>query len=103
MSTYKRQTVSEFIRETKPDWERVKTREARTSTRPFSGPMSVRMPNQYDWTVMGKPVVPESLQEQADRQMRQILKEEDLLALWGEEDIEVDDREDGPTGSQLPR
>jgi hypothetical protein len=30
-------TVSEFIRESKPDWEHVKTRDRRTSTGSFSG------------------------------------------------------------------
>lgn len=33
----RRMTVSELIRESKPDWEPVRTRGRRTSTRAFSG------------------------------------------------------------------
>lgn len=102
MGSYKRQTVSEFIRETKPDWEHVKTREDRTSTRPFSGPLTVRMPNEHDWTCLGKPCQPESLLEQFERQERQILEEEPLLTLWDEEDVIVEDLET-LAGSQVPR
>ena len=41
MAAFKRQTVSEFIRESKPDWEPVREREVRSSTRPFSGALQV--------------------------------------------------------------
>lgn len=41
MADFKRQTVSEFIRESKPDWEHVKEREVRASTQPFSGALQV--------------------------------------------------------------
>lgn len=34
-------TVSELIRESKPDWEHVRTRDRRTSTEPFSGALQV--------------------------------------------------------------
>ena len=37
----RRMTVSEFIRESKPDWEPVKDREVRASTRAFSGALQV--------------------------------------------------------------
>lgn len=41
MSDVKRQTVSEFIREAKPEWEHIRTREKRTSTGHFSGALQV--------------------------------------------------------------
>lgn len=34
-------TVSDFIRESKPDWEHVREREVRASTKPFSGALQV--------------------------------------------------------------
>lgn len=37
----RRRTVSELIRETKPDWEPVRTRERRTTTGSFSGALQV--------------------------------------------------------------
>lgn len=41
MAAFKRQTVSELIRESKPDWEHVREREVRSSTKPFSGALQV--------------------------------------------------------------
>ena len=41
MADFKRQTVSEFIRETKPDWEHVRERERRASTGSFTGALQV--------------------------------------------------------------
>lgn len=37
----KRQTVSEFIRESKPDWEHVRVRDRRGSTGAFTGALQV--------------------------------------------------------------
>lgn len=43
MANVRRMTVSELIRETKPDWKPVHKQEKRASTRPFSGSPQVSM------------------------------------------------------------
>ena len=94
----KRQTVSEFIREVKPDWEHVKTVEKRTSTRPFSGPAVVQVAG---------PKTPDSLvpfetfAEQVDVQDRQNLGLEQPMTFYGEETKVVEDDEPR-TASGLP-
>lgn len=97
MADYRKMTVSEFLRESKPDWEHVATREKRSSTRPFSGPLTVRPPGRHDWSFLGENCQPEPLQDQADAQMRQILGLEEPMTLHGEEIVEVDD-----SGGQIP-
>jgi hypothetical protein len=104
----KKQTVSEFIREVKPDWKPVATREKQATTGAYSGPLQVSMPGASDWTFLDKPCVPESFESQVAAQERQILGEEEPLALRGEETVKVDDfgqetRVVGKIGSQVPR
>jgi len=108
MADAKRQTVSEFIRDVKPDWEHVKTREKQATTRPFSGCPVVRMPGPNDWTFMGKPCVPETAAEQMKAHDRQNLGEEEPLTFWDEKTVEVDDfgqevQVVGKIGSRMPR
>jgi hypothetical protein len=43
MAGVRKLTVSELIRETKPDWEPVRKQEKRASTRPFSGAPQVTL------------------------------------------------------------
>jgi hypothetical protein len=86
----RRLTVSEFIRESKTDWEHVRTIEKRTSTQPYSGPLIARVDSSV------------STGDQVDAQMRQILGEEEPDTFWGEEIIAVDDREEEEPVSGLP-
>jgi hypothetical protein len=72
-------SVSEFIRESKPDWEHVRYREKRTSTKPFSGAPVVTMENA------------ESFTDQLDHIDKQILGLEEKEAWHGEETRLVDD------------
>jgi len=89
----RRLTVSEFIRESKPDWEPVRTREKRTSTRPFSGPAVVQVTG---------PKAPDSLvpfetfAEQVDLQDRQNLGLEEPMSFWEEETKVVQEDENEP-------
>jgi hypothetical protein len=96
----KRQTVSEFIRESKPDWEHVKTREERSSTGAYSGPLQVHMalPTSRQ---SAKLMPAESFADQAEAQRRQIDGEEESVALWGEETVKVEDPR-RKTASGLP-
>jgi hypothetical protein len=94
----RRKTVSEFIRETKPDWDHVRTLEKRTSTRPFSGPAVVQVTGPKTPDSM----VPfESFAEQVDIQDRQNLGLEEPMTFWEEETKVVEDNEPR-TASGLP-
>jgi len=86
----RRLTVSEFIRESKADWEHVRTIEKRTSTQPYSGPLIARVDSSV------------STGDQVDMQLRQILGEEDPLTLWEEETVLVDDHDTDQPVSGLP-
>lgn len=87
----RKQTVSEFIRGSKPDWEHVRYREKRTSTKPFSGAPTVFMENA------------ESFEEQLDHIDQQILGVREKEAWHGEETRPVDDEDGPPPASGLPR
>ena len=101
----RRLTVSEFIRETKPDWEHVRTQERRRSTTHFSGATVVRV---------GTPMVSsgsamDPYDEQMDQQDRQNLAVEEPFNPWDAETVPVNDVEidtelafTGRVGSRLP-
>jgi hypothetical protein len=104
----RRLTVSELIRESKPDWEPVAKREKQATTEGYSGPFQVHMPGPYDWTLLGKPCAPESFDSQIEAQERQVMGLEEPLKMWNEETVDVDDfgqetRVVGKVGSQTPK
>lgn len=86
----KRQTVSEFIRESKPDWNHVKTVEKRSSTGAYSGPLQVHMALPTSRT-SAELMPAESFADQAAAQQAQIDGEEEPMTLWDEEVVPVHD------------
>lgn len=114
MPDVKRQTVSEFIRESKPDWEHVRAREKRTSTGAFTGALQVdtgvlgvhdKAGRLVGGTIDMEMAVPFADQvEEFDRQ--NATGETDTF--WEEETRVVDDlgqegRVVGKVGSRVPR
>jgi hypothetical protein len=95
---YRRMTVSEFIRESKEDWDHVAFREQRTSTGSFSGPLQVQVTGP---TSRSSLVPLESFEEQAELQLRQIRGEDESMALWDEETVIVEDDDD--VAQEAPR
>lgn len=87
----KRQTVSEFIRETKPDWEPVAQRERRATTGSFTGVSVVRVSGPTTRKAFKEYGAAEPFADQLDAQDRQNLGLEEPMTLWGEETVEVDD------------
>lgn len=85
MEKVRKLTVSEFIRESKPDWKQVSVRYKHADTGTFSGPLTVNMPNEHSWSFLGKPCIPDSFAEQVEHQLKQISGEEPLITLYGEE------------------
>ena len=86
----RRQTVSEFIRGSKPDWEHVRKRQVRSATQPFSGAPVVRIDHPA-----------ESTAEQLDAIDRQVLGLDAPMRMQGEVDELIVD-EDGGGCSGLP-
>lgn len=103
-----KQTVSEFIREVKPDWEHVRTIEKQATTGAFSGAPVVRVSGPMSRTAYREYGAAESFSEQVDVQDRQNLGEEEPMKLWDEKTVEVDDFGQevvvvGKIGSRVPR
>ena len=110
----RKRTVSEFIRESKPDWEHVRVRDQRASTGSFSGAAQVdtgvRGIHDKAGRLLGGTIDMESavpfVDQLADFDRRNLAKETD--ALFDERDRFVDDLGQetvvvGKIGSRTPR
>ena len=87
---HRKMTVSEFIRESKENWEHVAYREERTSTGAYTGPLQVQVTGP---TSISSVVPFETFEEQAEIQRRQIRGEDESMTLWDEETVIVEDRD----------
>jgi hypothetical protein len=101
-------TVSEFIRETKPDWQHVAKREKQATTGAFSGATVVRVSGPRSRREAREYGPAEPFADQMDAQDRQALGLEEPMALWDEETVDVDDfgqevKVVGKVGSRVPR
>jgi hypothetical protein len=103
-----KQTVSEFIREVKPDWEHVATVEKQATTQAFSGAPVVRVTGPMSRTAYKEYGAAVPFQDQVDEQTGQRPDGAESLKMWAEKTIEVDDfgqgaKVVGKIGSQVPR
>ena len=90
----RRKTVSELIRESKPDWKPVAEVHPRGEVRPYTGPFQVHL------------VDPATFKEQVTRQQREAEGLDPGITLWDEAPLVITadepEEEDFP-GSSVPR